>query len=67
MRTANQSWDTPQFIGQLSVDPNLGGSFGLNISPFEDDVLRFAAVNDNTSTITIWKLNTEETSDTDNE
>jgi hypothetical protein len=23
---------TDQFIGQLSVDPNLGGSFGLNIS-----------------------------------
>jgi hypothetical protein len=67
MRTANQSWDTPQFIRQLSVDPNLGGSFGLNISPFEDDVLRFAAVDDNTSTITIWKLNTEATSDTDNE
>ena len=35
---------TGQFIGQLSVDPNLGGSFGLNIAPFEDDVLRFAAV-----------------------
>ena len=58
---------TDQFIGQLSVDPNLGGSFGLNLSPFEDDVLRFAAVDDNTSTITIWKLNTEETSHMDNE
>jgi hypothetical protein len=58
---------TGHFIGQLSVDPVLGGSFGLNIAPFEDDVLQFAAVDDNTSAITIWKLNTEKTSHTDKE
>jgi hypothetical protein len=54
-----------QFIGQPSVDPAEGGSFGLNIVQATDDVVRFAAVDDNANTITIWKLNT--TSLTDSE
>jgi DNA-binding beta-propeller fold protein YncE len=54
-----------QFIGQLSVDPAEGGAFGLNIVQATDDVVRFAAVDDNANTITIWKLNT--TSLTDSE
>jgi hypothetical protein len=45
-----------QFIGQLSVDPAEGGAFGLNIVQVADDVVRFAAVDDNANTITIWKL-----------
>ena len=45
-----------QFIGQLSVDPAEGGAFGLNIVQVADDAVRFAAVDDNANTITIWKL-----------
>jgi hypothetical protein len=52
-----------QFIGQLSVDPAQGGSFGLNIVKVSDDVFRFAAVDDNANTITIWKLNTANLTD----
>ena len=52
-----------QFIGQLSVDPAEGGAFGLNIVKFTDDVVRFAAVDDNANTITIWKLNTANLTD----
>lgn len=47
-----------QFVGQLSVDPAQGGPFGLNILQVTDDVVRFAAVDDNANTITIWKLST---------
>ena len=47
-----------RFIGELSVDPNLGGAFGLNITNDTDDAVRFAAVDDNANTITIWRLNT---------
>jgi len=46
-----------RFIGQLSVNPNEGGAFGLNIVQVTDDLIRFAAVDDNANTITIWKLN----------
>src|ERR1700741_4182352 len=46
-----------RFIGQLSVDPNAGGAFGLNIVAVTDDVARFAAVDDNTNTLTIWTVN----------
>jgi hypothetical protein len=44
-----------QFLRQLPMDPNLGGSFGLNVS--NDGVTsRFAAVDDNTATLSIWTL-----------
>jgi hypothetical protein len=46
-----------QFIGQLSVDPAEGGAFGLNIVIATDGVVRFAAVDDNANTITLWKMN----------
>ena len=49
-----------EFIGQLSVDPNEGGAFGLNIVKISDDEVRFAAVDDNTNTITIWELRTSD-------
>ncbi len=46
-----------QFIKQLSVDPNLGGSFGLNAYPGQFST-RFAAVDDNTASISVWTLPT---------
>jgi len=44
-----------KFVKEISVDPNPGGSFGLAVSS-HDDVARFAAVDDNTSTLLIWTL-----------
>ena len=52
-----------KFIGQLSVDPAQVGAFGLNIIQYIDDQVRFAAVDDNANTITIWKLNTANLTD----
>ena len=46
------------FVGEISVDPNVGGAFGLKTTKVIDDVYRFAAVDDNANTITIWTLNT---------
>lgn len=46
-----------QFVKQLSVDPNLGGSFGLNVSVSADgQTARFAAVDDNAVSLNIWTL-----------
>jgi hypothetical protein len=39
------------------MDPNLGGSFGLNVS-IEGVTSRFAAVDDNMSTLNVWTLPT---------
>jgi hypothetical protein len=41
-----------QFIMQLSVDPAQGGSFGLAVKANQDDAF-FAAVDDNTATLTV--------------
>jgi hypothetical protein len=49
-----------QFIGQIFVDPNQGGAFGLNIADVDEDVVRFAAVDDKQNTLTIWTLNMPE-------
>ena len=46
-----------EFIGQFPVDPAQGGAFGLNIVQVTNDVVRFAAVDDDANTITIWTLN----------
>jgi DNA-binding beta-propeller fold protein YncE len=54
-----------RFFGQLSVDPNPGGAFGLNIVAVSDDVARFAAVDDNANTLTIWTVNQPEVFDSD--
>jgi hypothetical protein len=54
-----------RFIGQLSIDPNQGGAFGLSIVAINDDVARFAAVDDNANTLTIWTVNQPEVSDPD--
>jgi len=52
-----------KFIGQLSVDPAQGGAFGLNIVEVNDDVVRFAAVDDNANKITLWTLSTANLTD----
>jgi hypothetical protein len=50
-----------QFIAELPVDPNQGGSFGLGFGNFSGgSSVRFAAVDDVTNTLTIWKLNFDE-------
>ena len=46
---------TGQFITQLSVDPAQGGSFGLAVN-VDDNIATFAAVDDNTASLLIWKL-----------
>jgi hypothetical protein len=48
---------TGSFVKQLSIDPNFGGAFGLNVS-VDGVTSRFAAVDDNTSSLDIWTLPT---------
>jgi hypothetical protein len=46
---------TGMFVKQLSVDPAAGGSFGLAVkSNTQTNTSTFAAVDDNTATLTIW-------------
>jgi DNA-binding beta-propeller fold protein YncE len=45
-----------EFVKEISVDPNLGGSFGLAVERISDDAAVLAAVDDNTASITIWTL-----------
>ena len=47
---------TGQFVGEISVDPNLGGAFGLKATKVIDNTYRFAAVDDDANTIKIWTL-----------
>ncbi|HEV3254512.1 MAG TPA: hypothetical protein VG033_08895, partial [Candidatus Acidoferrales bacterium] len=44
-----------QFIKEISVDPNTGGSFGMALMT-SGNVARFAAVDDNASVLLIWTL-----------
>lgn len=46
---------TGHFVKELSMDPNQGGSFGLNVQTM-GFVSRFAAVDDNQNTLNIWTL-----------
>jgi hypothetical protein len=46
---------TGQFVTQLSVDPNQGGSFGLAVN-VNHNTATFAAVDDNTASLLIWTL-----------
>lgn len=46
-----------EFVKEIPVDPNQGGSFGLAVNKISDDQAILAAVDDNTATITIWTLN----------
>jgi hypothetical protein len=45
-----------QFVKELSVDPNLGGSFGFAVNA-TGNTATFAAVDDNTASLLIWALN----------
>jgi hypothetical protein len=45
-----------KFIAQLSLDPAPGGAFGLALTTEGDDVLRFAAVDDNANNVSVWTL-----------
>jgi uncharacterized protein YjiK len=44
------------FVKEIPVDPNLGGSFGLAVSSHDHDTAILAAVDDNTATLTIWTI-----------
>jgi hypothetical protein len=44
------------FVAERSVDPNLGGSFGLAFGTVSGKVT-FAAVDDNTSSLEVWTVN----------
>jgi hypothetical protein len=45
-----------KFIAQYSLDPGLGGAFGVGFGRQEDDFIRFAAVNDNQNTLEIFNV-----------
>ena len=45
-----------KFVAEHSVDPNLGGSFGLAFGTVNGKTT-FAAVDDNTATLEVWTLN----------
>jgi len=45
-----------KFVKQVSVDPEQGGSFGLNLQTTGHNTTRFAYVDDVTGTLTIWTL-----------
>ena len=44
------------FVAERSVDPNLGGSFGLALGTVSGKIT-FAAVDDNTSSLEVWTVN----------
>jgi hypothetical protein len=44
------------FVAEYSVDPNLGGAFGLQFG-MVNGYRTFAAVDDNTATLEVWTLN----------
>jgi hypothetical protein len=45
-----------KFVGQLSLDPNVDGAFGIALTTDGENSLRFAAVNDNTNTVSVWNF-----------
>ncbi|WP_233464982.1 hypothetical protein [Paraburkholderia madseniana] len=49
---------TPQgrFVAQLAVDPAQAGAFGLAFSQPRHEFVRFAAVDDNTNSVTVWNV-----------
>jgi hypothetical protein len=44
------------FVAEYSVDPNLGGAFGLNFG-IVNGKTTFAAVDDNTNSLEVWTIN----------
>jgi hypothetical protein len=47
-----------KFVGELSLDPNPGGAFGLAVTNV-GGLLRVAAVDDNTNSLDIWTFKTD--------
>lgn len=45
-----------QFVKEIPVDPNQGGSFGLAVNKTNKGTAVLAAVDDNTASLTIWTL-----------
>ena len=45
-----------RFVAEYSVDPNLGGAFGLQCG-IVNGYRMFAAVDDNSATLEVWTLN----------
>jgi hypothetical protein len=48
-----------EFVAQISVDPGLGGAFGIALEqliPGDPDDFRFAAVNDNVPNLDVWDV-----------
>ncbi len=45
---------TGQFLGQMSVDPNNGGAFGMAVNNMGWGTIRLAAVDDNANQLNIW-------------
>ena len=43
-----------QFVAEYSVDPNNGGAFGLALTTFSEQAVRFAAVDDNANTLSVF-------------
>ena len=42
------------FLGQMPVDPNNGGAFGLGVNNLGWGIFRLAAVDDNANSLKIW-------------
>jgi hypothetical protein len=45
-----------EFVKEIPVDPNQGGSFGLAVNKNDNGTATLAAVDDNTATLTIWSI-----------
>jgi hypothetical protein len=45
---------TGQYVGQMSIDPNNGGAFGLAVNSLGWGTFRLAAVDDNANVLKIW-------------
>ena len=48
---------TGTFIGELAIDAMPGGAFGLSLVQFNDDQVRFAAVDDNAHALKLMTVN----------
>jgi DNA-binding beta-propeller fold protein YncE len=45
---------TGTFLGQMSIDPNNGGAFGLGVNNIGCGTVQLAAVDDNANALKIW-------------
>ncbi len=45
-----------QFVGQMSIDPNNGGAFGVAVNNIGWGTFRMAAVDDNANSLNIWTV-----------